>query len=298
MSDQPQFACSVPDNGRSAAARGRTVYASQQGQALTEFVVIALALIPLFLLMPVVAKYQDIAHASQMASRYLAFEAMTRNNGMSSWKPVNQLAGEVRRRFFSNSDAAIKTDDTAGNFKANQNMFWRDPKGDALIKDFDSDVTISFGPGHSAGHSGGFSAASDGKPFTEGPFKAYEKLALQAPGIYTANITVAVANLPSEPNTYTKSYDQFRNIGLTMTRHTSLVVDSWSAKDPDQVDSRVGNSVLTFPGKMLASVKPVVDAAVGVVELPKYYPGACFTCGPKLGELEFWHDVVPADRLR
>ena len=36
-----------------------------RGQALTEFLVISLVLISLFLLLPVIGKYQDISHASQ-----------------------------------------------------------------------------------------------------------------------------------------------------------------------------------------------------------------------------------------
>ena len=277
--------------GNASAARG------QQGQALTEFLVISLALVPLFLLMPMIAKYQDIAHATQMASRYLAFEATMRNDGMSSWKPVDQLAGEVRRRFFSNTDAPIKTGDTAGNFMAHQNLFWRGPKGDALIKDIGNDIKISFGSGNSANHSGAFGDASDGKPFENLVFNYDHLLGLQAKGIYTANISVAVANLPSEENGYTKSYDEFRNIGLRMTRHTSVLVDSWTARNPLQVESRISNRLL-FPGELLAGVKPFADAAAAVMELPKYFPVACLTCGPKLGDLQFWSDVVPADRLK
>jgi hypothetical protein len=87
-----------------------------QGQALTEFLVIALALIPLLLLTPLIAKYQDVANAVQMASRYVTFEAMTRNDAQSTWKTPGQLAGEVQRRFFSNPDAPVKTGDVAGNF--------------------------------------------------------------------------------------------------------------------------------------------------------------------------------------
>lgn len=81
------------------------------GQALTEFIVLALALIPLFLLIPIIAKYQDIAYATQIASRYVAFDVMTRADGNSSSKPQKKLEDEVRRRFFGNSDAPIKTDD-------------------------------------------------------------------------------------------------------------------------------------------------------------------------------------------
>ena len=97
------------------------------GQALTEFLVVALALIPLFLLVPMIAKYQDISHFTQLASRYAAFDAMTRNDSVSTWKPEAQLADEVRRRFFSNSDAPIKTGDVVGNFDANRNLFWSNP---------------------------------------------------------------------------------------------------------------------------------------------------------------------------
>ena len=281
------------------SAHGIRVFAAcgQQGQALTEFLVVSLALIPLFLLMPMIAKYQDIAHATQMASRYLAFEATLRNDGMSTWKPVDQLAGEVRRRFFSNTDAPIKTGDTAGNFMAHQNLFWRDPRGDALIKDIGNDVKISFGSGNSADHSGAFSGASDGKPFENPVFNYHNELGLQAKGIYTANITVAVANLPSEENGYTKSYDEFRNIGLTMTRHTSVLVDSWTAKDPAQVESRI-NQPLLFPGSTLAKLKVLTDVAAGVMESPKHWPEPCTSCGPKLGDLHYWSDVVPADRLK
>ena len=281
---------------RAARTAGVPRERSQQGQALTEFLVISLALIPLFLLMPMIAKYQDIAHATQMASRYMAFEAMTRNDGMSSWKPVDQLAGEVRRRFFSNTDAPIKTGDTAGNFMAHQNLFWRDQKGDALIKDIDNDVKISFGSGNSADHSGAFGSASDGTPF-ENPLKYDHLLGLQAKGLYTANITVTVANLPSEEDSYTKTYDEFRNIGLTITRHTSVLVDSWTARNPGQVESRINQSLL-FPGNLLAPVKPLTDFAAFVMESPKYFPKICTSCGPKLGGLEFWSDVVPADRLK
>ncbi|QJD92845.1 hypothetical protein HH213_23815 [Duganella dendranthematis] len=126
------------------------------GQALAEFLVLAAALVPLYLLLPVIAKYQDVASQVAMASRYVTFEAMTRNDVQSSWKTPAELAGEVRRRFFGNADAPIKTGDVAGNFLAHQNLFWRGPDGAALIADFNSDVAVSFGPDQKATHDDGF----------------------------------------------------------------------------------------------------------------------------------------------
>lgn len=262
-----------------------------QGQALTEFIVVLLALVPLILLMPVIAKYQDIAHATQMASRYAAFEAITRNDGSGSFKPESQLADEVRRRFFSNSDAPVKTNDTAGDFKANRNLFWSDPKGDPLIKKF-SDVQVTFGKGMGATHGDAFSSASDGKAFL-----LRSELGLPAKGIYVANVSVKVANLPADLTGFTKSYELFKNINLNMSRTTAVLIDPWSAADPDEVMSHI-NKLPIFPGKALNVMKPVVDAAVMVMESPKTFPTPCTSCGPKLGELQFWSDVVPADRLK
>jgi len=283
-------------NGRvvvplNVARRGRRV----RGQALTEFIVLALALVPLFLLIPVIAKYQDIAHVVQMASRYIVFEAITRNGTANTWKPSGQLAQEVQRRFFSNSNAPIKTNDAAGNFKAHQNLFWRNQSGDPLIKNFEHDVQVSFGGGASDDHDAGFTSASDGGPF-KGATGMNDALGLSARGIYRANVTVVLASFSDQTDGYTKTFEQFKNINLTISRQTSLLVDPWGAKDPQQVEEKI-DKIEIFPGKMLKPVAPLVNAAVVIVESPSCFKGRCIR-GPKLGELEFWRDVVPADRRR
>lgn len=259
------------------------------GQALTEFVVIALALVPLFLLMPMVAKYQSVTHATEMASRYVAFEAIANNDGMSNYKPPEQLAQEVRRRFYSNSDAPIKTNDEAGDFKANQNLFWVDAQGDALIKNF-TDVTVSFGSSHGANHADGKSAADDGKPFNvPSPLQVGEQLGLKT-GMYTANVSVKLANLQDIGPSFASTYEEFKNLNLTVSRHTSVVTDTWTARDAMQVESRIDNTLL-FPGKLMRPLNPVLKATNMVVELPHIEP-------PNMAKLELWRDQVPADRLR
>lgn len=260
----------------------RPILLRPRGQALSEFLVLAVALVPLFLLIPIIAKYQDISHSTQMASRYVAFEAMTRNDSLSTWKPEAQLADEVRRRFFSNADAAIKTNDKVGNFKAHQNLFWRDPNDKPLIENFDSDVSISFGAGNNTAHSGGFSGASDGTPFT-----LHNKLALQARGIYTANVSVALANLPDG----LQFYRPFNDINLIMRRSTSVLIDGWTGRNPSTVQAKLDNAAI-YPGSILRPLSNIVDPIVSVIELPGGISG------PRLGQLDFWADVVPKDRLR
>lgn len=256
---------------------------ARHGQALTEFLIVAIALVPLFLLMPVIAKYQDISHATQMASRYIAFDAFTRNDSASSgWKPESQLADEVRRRFFGNTDAPIKTNDAADDFDANQNPFWSDPRGDSLIKDIDNDVKVSFGFDNSSSHDDAFSSASDGLPFV-----LRNQLDLRARGIYTANVSVALANLPAG----LAFYEPFDRIDLSIARGTSVLIDPWTAKNPQQVESKIAGNAAIFPVGSLSAVSPAVDAAVTLIDAPGHF------LGPKLGKLDFWRDVVPQDRL-
>lgn len=267
---------------------------SQQGQALTEFLVVALLLIPLFLLLPTIGKYIDIAHAAQLASRYAAFEAMHRNSSTpEGWKPPEQLAGEVRRRYFSNGEAPVKSGDTAGDFAAHRNAFWRDSQGKPLIRQFETDVRLGFGvDGNGAGHAAGLSAASDQQPFVVlGPV-----LDIPEEGIYTASISVDLADPDALPGSYAGTYDMFSKLGLSMRRHTSLAIGGWAARGPEQVRDRIDNLPM-FPGRLLAPAKPVVDAAVTIVESPSCLAGGCLK-GPRLGELEFWDDVVPGDRLK
>jgi hypothetical protein len=260
------------------------------GQALTEFLVVALALVPLFLLMPLIAKYQDIAHQTEMASRYVAFDAVARNEWQNSWKDPGQLAGEVRRRFFSNPDAPIKTNDTAGNFDAHRNLFWRGPTDEPLISNFDEDVAISFGDAASS-QSSGFKAAKDGAPFNKLIGTALEtniadQFKLKAAGIYTGNVTVKLAKTPE----FLKSYQPFDTLDLSITRHTSVVINGWDANSAGTVSTRI-DSKLLVPGTLLRPIGSTLGAFFGPFEGGQVSP-------PKLGELDFWQDVVPADRLK
>lgn len=278
-------------HGNRHASRDRSVGAPQHGQALTEFLVLAVALIPLYLLIPVIAKYQDVASQVALASRYVTFEAITRNDAQNSWKAPAELAAEVRRRFLSNADAPIKTGDVAGDVLAYQNLFWRGPDGSALIANFDSDVAVSFGPARQATHDAGFTAASDGKPFngsaaTSAGVHTAEKLGLGSRGIYTGNVTVRLANLPAA----LRSYQPFDDINLTISRHTSVVIDGWAGRSPALVQAHLDSGVLV-PATKLRNVAAVVNGSVALVE-------AGHVSHPRLGELDFWSDVVPSERLR
>lgn len=239
----------------------------QRGQATTEFLIIAAVLIPLFLLVPVIAKYQDISYHTQMASRYAAFDTLVRNSSQNSAKPLDQLQDEVRRRFFSNTDAPIKTLDVAGDFKANQNLFWRTPDDKSLITNF-SDITVTQG----------VQGSYDGQSM-KGPFA----FTFGATGINTANVNVVLANLP----TGLKFYEPFDQINLSINRGTAVIADVWTSKNPAVVQDTVAGLVPNVT--VLSVLSPIIDPTMVVVE-----PGVS---PPKLGQLDYWRDDVPTDRL-
>lgn len=267
--------------------RNRMIHSSglrQNGQALTEFLVVALALIPLFLLIPVIAKYQDISHSTQMASRYVAFEATRRYEGAGGNKSEEQLAEEVRRRYFSNPDAPIKTGDVAGDFKAHQNLFWRDPRGNSLIPTL-SRIEVRFGDSNAPQQSAAFRAASDGRPFSA-PLANAQRIGLSAQGIYRAHVVVPLANLPAG----LRSYEPFDRLNLEISRNTSVVVDPWTSRSPQQTEDRFGR-LAPVQDLLSSGVEALVGAGISVFELGQVSP-------PRFGRLEQWRDVVPADRLQ
>jgi len=255
-----------------------------RGQAFTEFLALCLALVPLFLLVPMIARYQDIVFSTQVASRYAAFDAINRNPEQASWKPEAELRNEVTRRFLSNSETPIKTGDVSGNFDAHRNPFWRDVAGHPLIRNVDTDVAATFGIGRKTSRdSAAFENASDGKPFNVViPFG--DIMGLPSRGIYTAGVQVAPAKLP----TGLMFIRPFDVIDLKIHSHTSLLLNGWAARNPSQVSSRIDKE-LVFPGRVLRN--PLIGEAVRMMELEHVR-------SPAVAELPLWEDVVPNDRLR
>lgn len=246
----------------------RTLRVLQRGQAMVEFWVAALVLIPMLLLVPMIAKYQDLTFATQMASRYASFDAMVRNEAVNnSEKPLAQLQDEVRRRFFSNPEAPIKTLDVAGDFKGHQNLFWRLPKDEAMIAKF-ADVTVTRKVEGASDVDAAFSNRMGGLA-----------------GIHTAEVSVKVANIPQT----LLVYEPFNNLNMTITRGTSVVVDSWAVRDAATVQAKIADAKF-FPAASLGTLSATLDPVLKVVE-----PGVT---PPKLGQLSAWSGGLPADRVK
>lgn len=233
----------------------------QRGQAMTEFAVLALALVPLFLLVPLIGQTADLVHATEAASRYAAFEAAVRYTG-STWTPDATLAADVRRRFFSHPDAPIKTGDVAGDFPAHRNPLWSDFAGRPLLPRFADSVN----------------AATQIDRLDAIPAAAFAgPLALPHDNLATASVTVTPAGVPELP--------PFDHLQLRITRRTVLLADAWSAHPADSTRRRIEAAPAVYP---VAAVRALVNTAG---QLPPV------VLDPPLRVGEFDWDLVPCDRF-
>jgi hypothetical protein len=242
----------------------RNSFASRQrGQSTVEFVVLALVLTPLFIAVPLVGKYIDLINAAESASRYVAFEAMARNSA-SSWKSDAELATEVRRRFFSNPGAPIKTGDVAGDFAAHRNPMWTDHTGRPFMSRFAEDV--------------GVRTQVDNRNALTFDTGIASAMGLSERNWYTASVTVRTAVIPE--------FAPFDAAGLTISRRTVLLADAWTARNPVEVRSRIEEGApYTYPPRVAREAFDVI----GTIPATLYDPRM------RMGDHDW--DVVPCDRL-
>lgn len=246
----------------------KLLIARQRGQSTVEFVALGFVLVPLLLIVPLIGKYMDIAQTTAVASRYVAFEGAVRHtSSVGGWKPDAELAREVQRRFFSNSDAPIKTNDTAGDFTAHRNVLWVDQRGDPLLPEFAENVVVST------------EKKSLGQPF--GAFFA-NNFGLSQANLYTGRVNVNIANIAG--------LQPFDTINLSVSRHTVLLADAWSASGPSSVHDKVQGSGTAFPYQALKiAALPVTPLILLFEQLPGGAPP------PDIGRVS--PDRVPSDRL-
>jgi nitrate reductase NapE component len=244
----------------------------QRGQSTVEFVVLAIVLVPLLLAVPLIGKYMDIAQTTAVASRYAAFEGTVRHSSANGgWKTDAELAMEVRRRFFSNSDAPVKTGDAAGDFNSHRNTLWFDHRGAPLLTKFVDNVGVKTTRESTAQPFGALYAASLGLP---------------QDNLHTGQVSVKVADIAG--------FQPFNNLMLSIGRSTTVLADSWAASGPGMIESKIKNDGFNplgpFPYKPLEVLggNPVIDLALTLFEYG--------TPPPDIGRVE--PDRVHADRLK
>jgi hypothetical protein len=195
---------------------------AQAGQAIIEFLVAGLVLIPLFVLMPLIGKYLDIKETTIAASRKLAFECTVRYADCSNLAGNPSFADEIRMRFFSGDPSPVLTNDYPAQdaIEAGQgNPLWVDDKGAPLLEKY-SDVGIEADAG------------------TVDPGGAVVNQLLRAgPATFGLDLTAGLFNarVQTDLSPTTGGADfltQLNSLVLKMQFHTAILTNAWTANGP------------------------------------------------------------------
>jgi len=238
-----------------------------RGQSLTEMVVLMIVLLPLFLIVPLIGKYADIAHQTTNAARYGAFEITV--NGPFATKDTATVQSEIQRRFFTTWDAPIKTGDVAGNTPNYRNPLWVDYRADQLIANVQTDVvhtrTVQDSP------------VPVGSNLPVAP--SYSDFGLPVGNFYTSRVSTKPA-VPARLTNWT-------GIDLTMNRQAGIITDTWAASGSAQVSSRVNGmgSAWSWPMDALKLAGTIFTPPVELLLDP----------APSFGNPD--PNIVPCDRL-
>jgi hypothetical protein len=194
----------------------------QSGQALVEFLVAALVIVPLFILLPLLGKYHDIKQSSIAASRKLAFECTVRYQDCASLNSNPALADEIRTRFFAgNGEPVLSNDRPPADALAvgDGNPLYTDRAGRPLLERY-SDVGIrtdarNINPSvASAANIGNIGPDGFGLDLRRGAFDARVQVAL------------------SRQNGGQTFLNQLDSLALTMQFHTAILTNAWDADGP------------------------------------------------------------------
>jgi hypothetical protein len=195
----------------------------QRGQAMVEFLVAAIVVVPLFILVPLIGKYLDIKQSSIAASRKLAFECTVRYEDCADLNSNPAFADEIRTRFFSgNGNEVLSNDRPAQDALTGTvgNPMWVDRQGRPLLERF-GDVGIRADQRNlNVGAASAVNAAPQVGP---------QQFGLQLNrGVFDARVQVRL----SRDNGGTNFLDQLDSLALTMQHHTAILTNAWAAAGP------------------------------------------------------------------
>lgn len=217
---------------------------AQAGQATAEFIAMAAVLVPLALLVPALGKIADINHAAIESARYASWERTVASEAV---KNDAQLAEEVRRRFFSNVDTFIKTNEGSQAGNAQRSQLWRDHRGNWILRNY-GDVTVATTNSETPGSGAGtVASAMSGFMSAMGSLRGGNNATLDTRGLYRADINVNVGSIPIAPldSGINCAGVQTNTIFLCIRRHHVILADTWASRDSEEMQRRVQGLVPT-----------------------------------------------------
>lgn len=264
--------------GRSKPRRRRL----QKGQSLTEVAVMGAVLVPLFLLVPVLAKYVHLQHKGEQMARAAAWEATVHKDyGVPQRAQMQQ---QLLIRHFAPAEEPINSRPTAP--PANS------PLPDVFLNTFSNQpllrrADVRLQPYGNTGAPG----------VMDDVFEMLEKAPGEFPpnsnGLIRTRIQLNPQNLRTSDGRPAAYLAPFDNINLQMQSHQVLLTDPWNAAGGGKGRSPHERSVLA----QVRSLVPTsyLDGKLPEVNIPDVIP----VLGV-LDELDIGHiepDVVPKNRL-
>ena len=284
----------------------------------------ALVLVPLFLAIPVIAKYLDIRSHVVQAARYAAWERTIWFGGDSAesmglgsgsafsnkWdaneKDDNSIRAEIGARILSNTDAGSgfsNTDKSGGSYLNGIRPIWQDRRGNGLLSNY-GDISGSYDNDKAPGifndlFSPVMEVASVVSNFT-----------VDTHAQYTANVGVAVRQVAFNPDSGLAGCPscptEFLATGTTQSfaEKNVLVANGWSANGPgsltdygshpekitvyNQIRGLTPTSLINPPSGAFRTALDVLQT-IALVFFPELST-------LDLGKIEV--DKVPGDRLK
>ena len=202
-----------------------------------------------------------------------------------SFEPVAQTAMEVHQKFFSRARSPVQSQKAPADSPGARIPLWNDHAGRTLVAD-NSAIRIGYGAGMSSNVTDGFaSEGGTGMLRPTGIVIGPGNYGLRSRGLLRGEVEVRLTNLPDG------WLAPFNSLNLAVRRHTSVMPDSWAARNAESVDHRVGHSATVFPASQLRPLAQLIQLPILALEDGQMR-------APQLGELGFWRDTVPGDRLK
>lgn len=202
----------------------RTHRGLQKGQALTEMAIVAAVVVPLFLLVPVLAKYFHIKQTAGQAARTAAWEAtVTADHNFDNLDAAAQRQRVLDRHFGLSLDPIATQASGAGDGDDVRSQMMNSFSNHALLQR--GDVTLAPYGNESGGRVTsiieGFSRIFELVPGASFPPNSN--------GLVTSELRVRPRNLVTRDGGAATFLDPFHAIDLDMTLQHTLLADAWNA---------------------------------------------------------------------
>ncbi|MCP3852282.1 MAG: hypothetical protein GY694_18900 [Gammaproteobacteria bacterium] len=287
----------------------------QTGQAMVEFIITAsFILIPLFLMVPLLAKYIDIQHSTIQAARYEVWEYtawFSQSSDVSTsfnvasvieaTKSTTEVQNESRQRFFSNTNLELSDGDKYGWESEDENPFWNDYQMTSMFEDtVDGSLQYSEDTPDLTSALFGFGIVNTLIDVVEGiPAFLISVLsagtlepgftALNSGGYNKSTVQVSVINAPDYTDMNGSSEPLFgQDLDLAFRAQAAVLSDGWNAGGGEHAKTEEEGLVPTI------LLRKPFDFVVDILDYIPFIPSS------ELGSLEWGHtdaEAIPPEYM-